>query len=186
MNERIKSAKSSLGKIFFPRRKSFSDNEKKVSENKKCINQLSQGSSGNVGEQPHIAEDLPRKYKKQKLRKNSSPCEAKISKKEMMTDWNASYEEMCKRAEILNLAIKTAEKDERAVKPVTRFTTEAGQGSKRCKTFFSVHSVSSAGIDNSQDCGGTGTSGGTTMNKKDDRDKCRYLYDTQSLDGIEI
>ena len=189
MNERIKSAKSSFGK-FFTRRKSVADSENIASEenkNARCLKQLSQGSSSSVENEPlKIPEVLPKKYKKQKLRKNSSPCEMKISKKEMMSDWNASYEQMCQRAEMLNLAIKTAEKDELAVKPVTRFTTEPGQGSKRCKTFFSVHSVSSAGIDNSQDCEGTGASGGTAVNVKDERDNCKYLHKTQSLDGIEI
>ena len=196
MNEYIKSVRSTFGKMMFTRRKSLPNNDMIVSkkQEKNTPTDLehsskAQGRSNSVQTQPENPDLFQRKaklYKKQKTRKKSSPCEAKISKKDMMTDWNASYEKMCQRAEILNLAIKTAEKDELAVKPVTRFTTEAGQGSKRCKTFFSVHSVSSAGIDNSQDCGGTGTSEGTTMNIKDDRDKCRYLYDTQSLDGIEI
>ena len=196
MNEYIKSVKSTFGKMVFTRRKSLPNNDMIAGKKQEKKNPTdmkpsskAQGRSNSVQSQPENPDLFQRKaklYKKQKTRKKSSPCEDKISKKDMMTEWNASYEEMCQRAEILNLAIKTAEKDELAVKPVTRFITEAGQGSKRCKTFFSVHSVSSAGIDISQECGGIGASGGTTAKNRDDRDNCKFLYDTQSLDGIEI
>ena len=63
------------------------------------------------------------------------------------------------------LEVKTAAKERIAVKIVARLISEPGHGSKRCKTFFSVHSVSSGGIGNSQDCGRTGESWGPAGNR---------------------
>ena len=99
---------------------------------------------------------------------------------------------MRKRAQILSLAIETADNDDLAVKPVTRFNTgfvdknvdkftrkkkidEAESGS-----FFLLHSISSIGIGDIQE------SSSGTNDLKLRKQNLRSFYETQSLDGIDI
>ena len=58
------------------------------------------------------------------------PSKKAVAKKEMAKDWTKSYDKMCKRAQMLNLAIETAEKDDLSVKPVNMFNTDIA-GEKR-------------------------------------------------------
>ena len=131
--------------------------------------------------------------------RRQSECQTNVTKKEMISDWTKNYDKMCKRAQVLSLAIETADNDDLAVKPVTRFNTgfvdknvdkftrkkkidEAESGS-----FFLLHSVSSIGIGDIQESSSDNNDlnlrkSGNELRKRN----LRGFYDTQSLDGIDI
>ena len=131
--------------------------------------------------------------------RRQSESQTNVTKKEMMSDWTKNYERMCKRAQVLSLAIETADNDDLAVKPVTRFNSgfvdknvdkftrkkkidEAESGS-----FFLLHSISSIGIGDIQESSSEPNDlklrkSGNELRKRN----LRGFYDTQSLDGIDI
>ena len=129
----------------------------------------------------------------------------------MAKDWTKSYDMMCQRAQMLNLAIETAEKDDLSVKPVNMFNTDiAGekmkQSRKKNKTqgsetgsFFSIHSVSSIETVNFEE-----NVSNTSLEDEKDEERIEKIKetkkeskrkhfarlksfdDTQSLDKIEL
>ena len=147
------------------------------------------------------------KFTAMKLKKHS---QKDVAKKEMAKDWTKSYDMMCQRAQMLELAIETAEKDDLAVKPVNIFNTDtAGEKRKERKknktqgaetgSFFSIHSVSSIGTVNFEE-----NVSNTSLEDEKDEERIEKIKetkkeskrkhfarlksfdDTQSLDKIEL
>ena len=196
MNEKIKTAKESFGKIIFNRRRNSVEQEEveDATEEKKSARELKKP------ELPHLRKVAPCERKVlSRLRKQSQP---EISKKEMMKDWNRNYEEMCQRAQVLKLAIESADKNELEVKPVTRIKStnsrrmsdkqEEPTKRKNSKdvesgSFFSLHSTSTMAIatlekQNSND----ETLQHVASDKKSRRLSRAQFMDTQSLDRIDV
>ena len=128
-------------------KKTFDDNAKDASNkhpNKKLIRSLS--DLGMV------------KLASLKFRKNGQGRSQAASKKTMIKDWYKTYEDMCDRAQKLELAIKIAEDEELAVKPVNSFMVKEDdkdkvKESKRDRfkrkmttegSFYSLQSVTSS------------------------------------------
>ena len=208
MNERIKSAKASFGKMIFSKKECDPVNREEGRSKQT-------DKSNSFEEDTQKSEKFGRYQKKIQVfnSKKVKPCDRKVNrelrrqsesqtnvtKKEMMSDWTKNYERMCKRAQVLSLAIETADNDDLAVKPVTRFNTgfvdknvdkftrkkkidEAESGS-----FFLLHYIISIGIGDIQES--TSDTNDLKLRKSGNELRKRNLrsfYDTQSLDGIDI
>ena len=85
------------------------------------------------------------KFRGKEKRKNHS-----VKKKDLIKNWQQNYEEMCDRAQKLDLAIKIAESEELEVRPVNQFYSEQEKNEKwRHKmiaggSFYSLHSADSS------------------------------------------
>lgn len=88
------------------------------------------------------------KFKGKEKRK---PTEKKIKKKkDLIKNWQQNYDEMCDRAQKLDLAIKMAESEEMEIRPVNQFNSVSQKNEKwRHKmidlgSFYSLHSAASS------------------------------------------
>ena len=79
------------------------------------------------------------------------PAEKKIKKKkDLIKNWQQNYDEMCDRAQKLDLAIKMAEMEEMEIRPVNQFNSVSEKNEKwRHKmldrgSFYSLHSAASS------------------------------------------
>ena len=85
------------------------------------------------------------KFRGKEKRKNQS-----VKKKDMIKNWQQNYEEMCDRAQKLDLAIKIAQSEELEVRPVNQFYSDQEKNEKwRHKmiaggSFYSLHSADSS------------------------------------------
>ena len=85
------------------------------------------------------------KFRGKEKRKNHS-----VKKKDLIKNWQQNYEEMCDRAQKLDLAIKIAESEELEVRPVNQFYSDLEKNEKwRHKmiaggSFYSLHSADSS------------------------------------------
>jgi len=68
-----------------------------------------------------------------KFRKNGQGRSIVVNRKTMIKDWNKTYVDMCNRAQKLELAIKIAENEELAVKPVNSFMVKEDVKDKESK-----------------------------------------------------
>ena len=89
------------------------------------------------------------KFRGKEKRKYSSDKKLK-KKKNLIKDWQQSYDEMCDRAQKLDLAIKMAEIEEMEIRPVNQFNADLEKNEKwRHKmidrgSFYSLHSSASS------------------------------------------
>ena len=85
------------------------------------------------------------KFRGKEKRRNPS-----VKKKDLIKNWQQNYEEMCDRAQKLDLAIKIAESEELEVRPVNQFYPDLEKNEKwRHKmiaggSFYSLQSVDSS------------------------------------------
>ena len=89
------------------------------------------------------------KFRGKEKRKYSSDKKLK-KKKDLIKDWQQSYDEMCDRAQKLDLAIKMAEIEEMEIRPVNQFNADLEKNEKwRHKmiaggSFYSLQSADSS------------------------------------------
>ena len=124
----------------------------------KCVKNISATPRMNISEQQESFEHQRQQHsvsdlgfaKLASLRFKRKSSKEKKRRKSLMKDWSRTYEDMCDRAQKLDLAIKQAQTEELQLRPVNSFLRHTDPGDEKRKrqkmmsSFYSLQSVTSS------------------------------------------